>query len=485
MLVRRFVFGLSLALAAAPRLIAQVGFPLFSTDFPPEEFAKRRAGVLDAIGTKAVAVLQGAPTPVGYSRFRQSTDFYYLSGIEVPNAYLLLDPVERRTSLYLPHRNERRESGEGKLFSAEDAEEVRKASGVDAVFGTDLLAEHLARIVQRRAALTAFTPLFPAEGTAESRDLALRRVAELGSDGWDAAPSRAGAFVRKLRDLFPNLTVADLSAVLDGMRLIKSPREIAMIGRATKLSGLALLEAMRSTRPGQYERELDGVAKFVFFRNGAQGDAYYSLIGSGQNAWWPHYNAGKRKMEDGDFLLMDYAPDVGYYMSDVTRMWPVNGAFSQWQRELYGFYLACYEAILNAIRPGVDAGRIMKTAAKEMDRALAAAKFSKDIYRSAAESFVEEYRKSADGPDASLGHWVGMATHDVGPHTGPLKPGMVFTIEPALRVPEEKVYVRLEDLIVITDKGRDVLSDFVPRDMASIEKIMKEEGLLERYPRAD
>jgi Xaa-Pro aminopeptidase len=242
---------------------------------------------------------------------------------------------------------------------------------------------------------------------------------------------------------------------------------------------------MRSTKPGQYERELDGVAKFVFYRNGAQGDAYYSLIASGQNAWWPHYNAGKRKMENGDFLLMDYAPDVGYYMSDVTRMWPVNGVFSQWQRELYGFYLACYEAILNAIRPGVDAGTVMKTAAKEMDRALAAARFSKDIHRSAAESFVKEYRKSADGPDVSLGHWVGMATHDVGPHTGPLKPGMVFTIEPALRVPEEKAYVRLEDMIVITEKGRDVLSDFVPRDMASIEKVMKEEGLLERYPRAD
>jgi Xaa-Pro aminopeptidase len=485
MLVRRYVLGFSLALAFAPALFAQVGFPLFSTDFPPEEFAKRRAAVYDAIGPKAVALLQGAPTPVGYTRFRQSTDFYYLSGIEVPNAYLLLDPLERRTTLYLPHRNERREAGEGKVLSAEDAEEVRKVSGVDAVFGPELFAEHLARMVQRRESLAAWTPLSPAEGAAESRDLALRRVAELGSDGWDAAPSRAGAFAAKLRSLFPGLAITDLSPTLDRLRLIKSPREIAMIGRATKLSGLALLEAMRSTRPGQYERELDGVAKFVFYRNGAQGDAYYSLIGSGQNAWWPHYNAGKRKMEDGDFLLMDYAPDVGYYMSDVTRMWPVNGTFSPWQRELYGFYLACYEAILKAIRPGVDAATIMKDAAKEMDRALAAAKFSKEIYRKAAETFVKDYRASADGPDASLGHWVGMATHDVGPHSGPLKPGMVFTIEPALRVPEEKVYVRLEDLVVITEKGRDVPSDFVPRDIASIEKVMKEEGLLERYPRAD
>ena len=115
---------------------------------------------------------------------------------------------------------------------------------------------------------------------------------------------------------------------LDALRLIKSPRELDVIRKSTRLSGLALVESMRSTRPGQYERELDAVGKFVFYRNGAQGDAYYSLIGSGKNAYWPHYNAGKRQMLDGDFLLMDYAPDYGYYMADVTRMFPVNGKFS-------------------------------------------------------------------------------------------------------------------------------------------------------------
>ena len=98
---------------------------------------------------------------------------------------------------------------------------------------------------------------------------------------------------------------------------------------------------------------------------------------------------------------------------------------------------------------------------------------------------MKDYRDAAGRPDASLGHWVGMATHDDGPHKGPLKPGMVFTIEPALRVPEEKVYVRLEDVIVVTPKGAEVLSDFVPRDVEAIEKIMREEGLLKRYPRAD
>ena len=464
---------------------AQEGFSAFTTDYPPEEFASRRAGVFDAIGKSAFAIVAGAPTPVGYIRFRQSNDFYYLCGVEIPNAYLLLDGTNRKTTLFLPHRNESRERGEGKVLSSEDAEEVRKLSGVDAVAGPELLGESFLRLLHRANVRAAYTPLSPAEGFAVSRDLGLRRIADIASDPWDGSPSREGRFAALLRERFPQFEVKDLTPALDSLRLIKRPREIAMIRRATRLAGLALIEGMRSTRPGQYERELDGLAKFIYYRNGAQGEAYYSLIASGRNAWYPHYNAGRRKMEDGDFLLMDFAPDVGYAMSDVTRMWPVNGKFSTWQRELYGFYLACYEAILHSIRPGVTASVCMQDAVKKMDGILASARFSKETHAQAAKAFVDEYRKSAERPDATLGHWVGMATHDDGPHAGPLKPGMVFTIEPALRVPEEKIYVRLEDVIVITDKGTDVLSDFVPRDITRIEKLMTEKGLLKSYPRED
>jgi Xaa-Pro aminopeptidase len=428
--------------------------------------------------------VQGAPTAVGYTRFRQSNDFYYLCGVEVPNAYLLLEGTRKRAILFLPHRNVRRERGEGKVLSSEDADEVQKLSGVDEVLPTDVLAETLARYVQGMPR-ALYTPLAPAEGFAESRDLALRRVADLGSDPFDGGPSREGRLVAQLRDRFPRFDVKDLSPVLDRSRLIKSPREIAMIRRATRLSGLALLEGMRSTAPGQYERELDAMAKFIYYRNGAQGESYYSLIASGRNAWWPHYNAGKRKMEDGDFLLMDFAPDVGYAQSDVTRMWPVNGKFSTWQRELYGFYLACYEAILKSIRPGATAAECMKDATGKMDGILASSKFSKSEHAAGAKKFVDDYRKASERPDAALGHWVGMATHDDGPHEGPLKAGMVFTIEPALTVPEEKIYVRLEDVIVITEKGTDVLSDFVPRDIDRIEKTMREKGMLKVYKRED
>ena len=464
-------------------LNAQVGFSPFTTDFPPEEFAARRAKLIESIGPTAIALIQGAPSPAGYTRFRQSNEFYYLCGVEIPHAYLLLDGGSKRTTLYLPHRNEGRERGEGKLLSAEDADEVKKLSGVDDVFGTDLLGEQLARFA-RGSRRTIFTPFSPAEGTAMSRDLAIRMIGDYAADPFDGRGSREGQFIQSIQTRFPQFAINDLTPALDQLRLIKSPREITMIEKATRLSGLALMEAMRSTVPDTYEYELDAVAKYIFYRGGAQGDAYYSLIASAQNAFWPHYNAGKRKMLDGDFLLMDYAPDVGYYMSDVTRMWPVNGKFSPWQRELYGFYLTCYRAVLNHIRPGVTAQMIIQEAVRDMETALGSTKFSKPEYERAAREFVMSYKQSAANPRASLGHWVGMATHDDGVDSGPLRAGMVFTIEPALRVPEEKIYVRLEDMIVITDTGARIISDFVPMDIDAIEKLMREEGMLQRYPRA-
>jgi len=470
-------FGLS---AAA---LAQEGFPLFTTDFPPEEFAARRAKVYEAIGADAFAVVQGAPSPAGYTRFRQSNDFYYLCGIEVPHAYLLLDGGTKKATLFLPPRNEGREKGEGKMLSAEDADEVKKLSGIDSVASTESLAEQIEGQYLRRGHRVMYTPLAPAELASMSRDLALRVTADAADDPFDGRASREGRFVTLVKERFPFVEVRDLTPTLDTLRLIKSDREMAVIRKATHLAGLAILEGMRSVKPGQYERELDGVGKFVFWRNGAQGDAYFSLIGSGHNAYWPHYNAGKRQMQDGDFLLMDYAPDYGYYESDVTRMFPVNGKFSPWQRELYGFYLACYRSILKAIAPGKTSAEVIREAGASMDSILASSKFSKPAYQKAAQDFVDKYKKSGESEYPYLGHWVGMATHDDGPHTGPLRAGMVFTIEPALTVPEEKIYVRLEDMIFIHDNGAEVVSNDAPWDIDAIEKVMKEDGMLKKYPR--
>lgn len=457
--------------------------PLFTSDFTAKEFADRRSRVYDSIGSGAIALVQGAPSPVGYVKFRQSNEFYYLCGIEVPHAYLLLNGTSRTTSLYLPHRNAGRERGEGKMLSAEDVDLIKQLSGVDNVYGIDLLSEHLGRFSSGNTN-TVYTLFEPAEGFAVSRDLGIRVNADAMADPWDQRQSRETRFIEIIKSRFPGFDIKNLNPVLDKMRLIKSPAEIALIKKATRLSSLALIEAMRSTEPGIKEYELDGMAKYIYYRNGSQGDAYYSLIASAENAYYPHYHEGKRTLNDGDFLLMDYAPDYGYYMSDVTRMMPANGKFNTWQKELYSFYLTCYKAILKNIKPGLTPQAIKKQAVAEMEQALKSSRFSKPGHETAAKAFVDSYRKSAENPKSPLGHWVGMATHDVGGYDGgPLLPGMVFTIEPALTVPEEKIYIRLEDMIIITATGADIITSYVPMEIADIEKLMKEEGMLQKYPR--
>ncbi len=469
-------------LASIPLLVWAQDAPLFTNDFPAQEFAQRRQKVYEAIGA-AVALVQGAPSTQGYVRFRQWNEFYYLCGIESPHAYLLMDGNSKRSVLYLPHRNAGRERSEGTVLSAEDDELIRKLTGVDAVFGIDLLSEHLGRYARGASIRKVYVPHQPPEGFATSRDLAVRYNTDIEADPWDGRTSRESHLISLLESRFPLFDIQDLSPILDDLRLIKSPREIALIRRATRLSGLALIEGMRSTAPGVFEFELDAMAKYVYYRNGAQGEAYYSLVQSGPNALIGHYNAGKREMKDGDMLLMDFAPDVGYYMADVTRVWPVNGTFSPSQRELYTFYLGCYRSILNAIKPGQTAGAIKQSAVAEMDKILGRTKFSKPLYEQAAKRFVDNYRQGAGNPRTSLGHWVGMATHDVGNDTGPLRPGMVFTIEPSLVVREENINMRLEDMILITEKGAENLSAFVPMEIEEIEKLMKEEGMVQRYPK--
>jgi len=196
----RVAWSFAVAVLATVKLAAAQDAPLFTSDFPPEEFAARRAKVIDAIGAEGLALVQGAPAPEGYLRFRQTNDFYYLCGVEVPHAYLLLDGGSRRATLFLPHRNERREGMEGKQLSAEDADLVKSLSGVDAVSSTDLLGESLARFGQRGGTKALFVPLQPAEGMSVSRDGALRAVGETGSDPFDGRPSREGVLVRNLRD---------------------------------------------------------------------------------------------------------------------------------------------------------------------------------------------------------------------------------------------------------------------------------------------
>lgn len=448
----------------------------YQTDFSTEEFAARRTKIYDAIGDKAIAVIQGAKGVAGFSVFRQSNEFYYLCGMESAHAYLLLNGRSRKSTLYLPHRDEGREGGEGKVLSAEDSDLIKQLTGIDNVRGLEYLSADLVGAdLIRPPALAMYTPLSPAETGNDSRDELLGGQARSASDPWDGQPSREARFVQLVKERFPQFEIRDLSPALDAMRLIKSPKEIELIRKATQLAGLGIMEAMRSTSPGVYEYQLDAAAKYVFYLNGARGDGYASIIGGGTNAFMGHYFHKTDMLNDGDLVLMDYAPDYRYYTSDVTRIWPVNGKFNKDQTELYNFIVAYRDALFKYIKPGVTSNDVLDQAAADMKQYLVGKQFAKPAHLKAVQEGI-----------AFRGHFqhpVGMAVHDVGRvHRLPLQPGMVFTIDPMIWIPEEKLYIRIEDVAVVTADGVENLSAFVPSKIEDVERTIKENGLVQFHP---
>ncbi len=448
----------------------------YQADFTTQELAARRAAVYDAVGRQGMAVVPGASGVPGFSVFRQSNDFYYLTGIESARAYLVLNGRTRTATLYLPHRDAEREQSEGKTLSAEDSTLVKQLTGIEQVSAVERLSSDLVRAdLIRPPALAMYTPLSPMEIGNDSRDELLAGQARSASDPWDGRPSRQSQFVQLISERFPQFEVRDLSPTLDAMRTIKSTAEIALIREATRLAGLGIMEAMRSTRPGVYEYHLDAAAKYVFYVNGARGDGYASIVGGGTNAFLGHYFRKTDALRSGDLVLMDYAPDYRYYTSDVTRIWPVNGAFTAAQAALYEFIVAYRDALFRYIKPGVTADEVLDRAAADMKQYLVGKSFASPAHLEAVQQGLV-FR-------GHFQHPVGMAVHDVGRVRGvPLKPGMVFTIDPMIWIPEDRLYIRIEDMALVTETGVENLSGFVPSARDDVEGLVGKSGVVQFLP---
>ena len=435
--------------------------------FPPEEFSARRARVMEKIGD-GVAILLGTTEPPGEMPLRQGNQFFYVSGVVEPRAILAIDGKTKHSTLFLNPRNAQREASMyGPGLSPGD--EAAKATGIDAVLPrSDFQATVDALAKEGRVIYTPFRAEVLGSISAGDPD---RLWTANKNDPWDGRNSREQAFLAHLKEKAPNCEVRNLDPILDAMRGIKSPREIAVIREATRIAGLGIMEAMRDARPGLAEYELQADSEFVFKKYGAFGAAYFALIGTGPNTYYTHYHRNTAKLQDGDLVQYDYAPDYKYYQSDVTRVFPANGKFTPWQREYYDIYLRLYRAVMTSIKVHVAPRDIIKDAVVKMDGILASYKFTDDKIKNAAQKFVENYRRQ-QARATSLGHGVGMEVHDVRLPTDTLEPGEIFTIEPEMRIEEDHLGMRFEDMLLITETGYENLSSFVPIEIADIEKLM-------------
>ena len=394
----------------------------------------------------------------------------------MPNAYVEIDTRDARTVVYLPHRSEALERSSGARLCAEDAAAVLALTGGDEVRALEELPAALGRRIKRRLAPVVYTPLAPAEGPRGTRDGELEARTESLIDPFATVPSRELAFVDALRAQLPTLEIRDASPFLDELRCVKSDWEIGVMREAGRLTGVAVLEAMRSTASGVMEFELGALAEFVFLRGGAFGAAYEPIVATGSNVWHGHYGAKTAELRSGQLVLMDAAPDYRYYTSDIGRMWPVSGAWEPWQLELYGFIARYHVELLSRLRPGVTTDEVLAGAAQAMRAVVARTAFSKPAYEQAA-------RDALDFP-YHLSHPVGLSVHDVGEYRGRiLVPGLVFSVDPMLWVPDEQLYIRCEDTVVVTEDGIENLTGSVPIEPIEIEAVMREQGLLQSLPR--
>ncbi len=436
-----------------------MNFPLISIG----EYKRRREALCKQIGPEAHALIVSAPAPNDRAPFRQYNDFYYLCGVEVPQSYLLIDGRTGNSTLFLPDCGAvSRESNEVWLC-ADDAEQAKSMTGVDAVLDRSRLAGVLADI------RVLYTFLRDGEGLKTDVRSIVDAQRQIDMDPWDGRPNRGAWFVSLLQSRFPEIEILDLAPIVYAMRMIKSDAEVARLRIAGELSAKALVGAMRITRPGAMEYELAAVMQYVYLAGGSRDNSYAPIVATGKNIVNAHYSANNCVLKDGELVLADCAPDYHYYTSDITRMWPVNGTYTPEQRTLYGFVTEFHKALLAGIRPGRTCEEIEIEAAERIQGRLAEFDFSTAAQRDGVQAMIACRNH--------LAHSVGLSVHDGLSHKqGPLKPGMVFAVDPQLYVREEGLYIRVEDTGVVTQDGFEVFTGDVTLDLDALERLVAGKG---------
>lgn len=481
MLARVICLSISVLLAA-PAAAAEL----------QEDLKARRARVLERLPAESMLILWSAPVQT-YSHdveyeFRQDSYLYYLTGIDQPETILVMMPGnrERREMLFMLPPNPVREHWEGHLLTAREATEM---SGIAAVHSTADFEPFLAAMMSRRpfggAAAQEYQTFFGALDQNRARmALLVGPAPRLGAE-----LTERQRFVNRLRERYDGFTTLDATPILDSLRQVKTPYEIAVMEESARISSDAHMAGMRAAKPGAWEYEVEAAIEYVYKKNGAFDWGYPSIVGSGPNATILHYNASSRQMKDGDLLLVDAAANYRYITVDITRTYPVNGRFTAAQRDLYNLVFQAQEEAQKVAKPGVIIRAVHQKTVDVIKQGLLKLGLITDT---SGDQYRVWYTHGSN-------HWIGMDVHDVGDYMRPLEPGMTFVIEPGIYIREsaldnlpktaenaafieqvrpavqkyKDIGVRLEDSFVLTAAGLRNLSARVPRTVEDIEAFMR------------
>jgi Xaa-Pro aminopeptidase len=412
----------------------------------PAAVYRQRRQSLAAVHADGVVLLFGYTEQENQftrSPFRQENNFYYLSGWNEPGAAMCLlgegHGRPYREVLFLPARDASHEAWTGRRTGADDVDAPSK-SGFGEVRVLDELPAMVSAALEQRRRVYTLMPRDP--------------------PGYEQPPEPDRSV--RLDELAPGYPKVNLRESLEAMRGIKSENEIRLIRKAADASVAAHRAAWGRIMPGVYEYQIAATMLGVMMDLGCLRPAYTPIIGSGANSTVLHYSESTRRLRPGELVVIDVGGEYGHYAADITRTVPVNGTFTPRQREIYEIVAGAQKAALDAVRPGMLLGGHGEKSLAEIVR-----------------NYFNSHGHDRDGKplgryfNHGLGHHVGLEVHDPGDAGEPLQPGMVVTIEPGLYLPDEDLGVRIEDMVLITKEGTEVLSRDLPKDPGEIERLMR------------
>ncbi|MDK9688494.1 Xaa-Pro aminopeptidase [Halomonas sp. LC1] len=430
----------------------------------PEEYRQRRERLMAKLPSHAALLVPGASLVTrshdSEYPFRQQSDFYYLTGLQEPEALLVLLPgrAEGQSVVFCQDRDPTLEAWTGRRLGAQG---VVSQHGLDQAFENAERDALLPTLLDGRELL--YVPLDNPDALSIAED----------------ALAYAQAGMRRGKPALKGWL--DSRPLIHEMRLIKSPAEIALLRHATAISAQAHVRAMRTCQAGLSEYQLQAELEHTFVWHGASGPAYSTIVGGGANACVLHYIENSDVLEEDTLVLIDAGAEFDLYAGDITRTFPVNGHFNDAQRALYQVVLDAQVRAVNAIAPGATLAEIHQRVVADLTAGLIElGLLSGDVQaRIDDESYRRFYLHSTS-------HWLGLDVHDVGTYRldeatpRPLEPGMVLTVEPGLYIPSDDdipdayrgIGIRIEDNVVVTDQGHDILTADVPKQVADIEQLM-------------
>jgi Xaa-Pro aminopeptidase len=394
-------------------------------------------------------------------RYRQDSDFYYLTGFDEPEAIAVIMPShkEHKFTLFVRPRDPEREIWDGRRAGVEGA---RSEYGADAAFPISEFDAKLAEFLNGASNLYYRI----GNGNAELDETIVKQIRHLRALG--------------RRGMRAPEAIIDTGAIIHEMRLFKSEDEIALMQRAADIASEGHIEAMKQARPGMKEYEVEALIEYTFRKNGASAPAYTSIVGGGANATVLHYINNDATLAEGDLLLVDAGAEYQGYASDITRTFPVGGRFTEGQREIYDLVLEAQLTCIEMVRPGSRPQDIQKRSVEVLTEGM----LRLGLLKGNIETIIKE-EKYKQFYMHTIGHFLGLDVHDVGRYhikdeSRQLEPGMVMTVEPGLyispatkEIPEKYlgIGVRIEDDVLVTENGNRILSNKAPKQIEEIEEL--------------